>query len=97
MNDPNTLDLAIIRYAVVSVKWKDLSGDLPYLPAFLAGWFCRAIGASEPVDVGVFRDSFRAGWWESDAHQAIAANVEVREPSRNPGEMETGDAGGGVR
>ena len=73
MNDPNTLDLAIIRYAVVSVKWKDLSGDIPYLPAFLAGWFCRAICASEPADVGVFRDSFRVGWRESDAQQAIAS------------------------
>jgi hypothetical protein len=72
MNDPNTLDLAIIRYAVVAIQWRDFSGDVPYLPSFLAGWFCRAIKASEPADLGVFRDSFRAGWKESDAQQVIA-------------------------
>lgn len=72
MNDPNTLDFAIIRYAVVAARWKDLSCDFPYLPSFLAGWFCRAIKASEPTDLGVFRDSFRAGWKESDAQQVIA-------------------------
>ena len=74
MNNPNTLDFALIRFAVVAVKWERL-GQFPYLPSFLAGWFCRAIGASEPENVGVFRDSFRAGWTESDQQQVIAARA----------------------
>ena len=72
MTDPSSLDLAIIRYSVVCQRWARGCGGCPYLHAFLAGWFCRAIGATEPFDVGQFRDSFRAGWKESDEHQVIA-------------------------
>ena len=71
------LDIALIRWSVVHLRRKEIGGDIPYLPAFLAGWNCRAIGASEPLDVGQFRDSFRAGWNEADEH----ITIESRKPA----------------
>lgn len=68
------MELALTRWSVVCRKWHEgASGSAPVLPAFLAGWFCRCIGASEPVQLGEFPDSFRAGWREADDHIAIAS------------------------
>lgn len=77
--DPNQalllpLDLALIRWSVVCQSWGELSsGHAPLLPAFLAGWCCRCIGADMPVNVGQFKDSFRAGWCEADDQIIIAS------------------------
>ncbi len=68
------LDLALIRWAVVCQSWADLAaGSAPLLSAFLAGWCCRCIGASQPADLGQFRDSFRVGWREADQQVEIEA------------------------
>ena len=66
---PLTIDQAITRYAVVSEEWRDFGGQasMPYIPAFLAGWNMRAIGAPEPENVGQWRDSFRVGYREASA------------------------------
>ena len=77
--DPNQalllpLDLALIRWSVVCQSWGELSScHAPLLPAFLAGWCCRCIGADMPVNVGQFKDSFRAGWCEADDQIIIAS------------------------
>lgn len=69
-----TMEMALIRWSVVHQRWSELgSGHMPYLPAFLAGWCCRAIGTSEPSDVGQYRDSFRAGWKEAGEQIVIAS------------------------
>jgi len=69
MNEP-TIELAMIRFAVVSKRWDESSaGNFPYIQAFLAGWCCCVCGVGYP-EVGQYRDSFRAGWIE--AQQAIA-------------------------
>jgi hypothetical protein len=60
------LELAFIRWSVVDRGWTEFSGDGPLLSAFLAGWLCRCIGTSEPLNLGTFRDSFRVGWREAD-------------------------------
>lgn len=66
------MDLALIRWSVVCVSWAELSsGHAPHLPAFLAGWYCRQIGASRPENVGDFKDSFNVGWREADTTIAI--------------------------
>ena len=71
------MDIALIRWSVVhKTRSENGLGDIPYLPAFLAGWTCRAIGASQPLNIGQFRDSFRAGWLEADQH----IEIESREP-----------------
>lgn len=67
------LDLAFIRWSVVHRGWHEIGGDCPLLLAFLAGWSCRCIGASQPIDLGTFRDSFRVGWREADDQIAIAS------------------------
>lgn len=65
------LDLAMIRWSVRCRTWQEMSaGSQPELGPFLAGWFCRCIGAGLVVD-GHFRDSFRIGWKEADDHIAI--------------------------
>lgn len=74
-----TLDLALIRWSVVCGSWGDIaSGNTPVLQAFLAGWCCRAIGATEPYDVGQLRESFRAGWREADVQISIAHDQRQR-------------------
>ena len=68
------LDLALTRWAVVCQSWGELAhGHAPLLSAFLAGWCCRCIGASQPDDLGQFRDSFRVGWREADQQVEIEA------------------------
>lgn len=67
------LELALVRWSVVHRRWHELASDCPLLGAFLAGWYCRCIGATEPQNVGVFRDSFRTGWREADDQIEIAA------------------------
>ena len=61
------MDLALTRWAVVCRQWHELSGgSTPLLGAFLAGWYCRCIGASMPDELGDFKDSFRRGWIEAE-------------------------------
>jgi hypothetical protein len=67
------LELALIRWSVVHRSWHEIGGNCPLLSAFLAGWCCRTIGASMPVDIGQFRDSFRCGWKEADDQITIAS------------------------
>lgn len=67
------LELAFIRWSVVHRGWHEIGGDCPLLLAFLAGWSCRCIGASQPADLGTFRDSFRVGWREADEQITIAS------------------------
>lgn len=68
-----TLDLAIIRYAVVCERWQKLStGMVPVFGAFVCGWFGRDMGQSVDVGAGTFRDSWRAGWAEADSAKQIA-------------------------
>jgi len=62
-----SMDLALIRWSVKCAAWTEMSaGNAPLLQAFLAGWCCRCIGASQPEDMGMFRDSFMSGWYEAD-------------------------------
>ena len=62
-----TLELAIIRYAVVCEKWKSISGAYPSLDAFLCGWFMRKLMGDKFIDVKIVqRDSYRSGWNEAD-------------------------------
>ena len=69
------LDLALIRWSVKCTALGELAaGAEPLLGAFLAGWYCRCIGASLPEDLGQFRDSFRAGWKEADDFIQIEIN-----------------------
>ncbi|GAA5124615.1 hypothetical protein JIN84_12905 [Luteolibacter yonseiensis] len=69
-----TLELALIRWSVMCKTWGELAaGHAPHLPAFLAGWMCRQIGASMPAELGQFRDSFRVGWREADQQIEIAS------------------------
>jgi len=65
------LELALVRWSVVHRRWHDIGGDCPHLQGFLAGWFCREIGAKPPVEVARFRDSFNCGWREADDQIAI--------------------------
>ena len=73
MTEPTNLpiELALIRWSVVHRKWHEMGGDCPYLPAFLAGWMCRAIGAEEPSNLPHFRASFRVGWKEANEQAEI--------------------------
>ncbi len=64
-------DLALTRWSVMCIVWRDLAGDHPNLTAFLAGWGCRCIGAAMPEKIEAFRDSFRVGWKEADDQIAI--------------------------
>ncbi len=67
-----TLDLALIRWAVVCRRWHELSsGSAPVLGAFLAGWFLRDAGAQLPTDCGSARDSLRIGYAEADSQIVI--------------------------
>jgi len=70
-----TLDLALIRWSVVHRRWHELASDMPYLPAFLAGWGMRVMEADMPPAeaLGTFKDSFRVGWREADEQLAILA------------------------
>lgn len=62
-----TLDLALIRWSVVSTKWNDFStGHSPNLGAFLAGWFTRDNDMPLPENCGNCYDSFRTGYKEAD-------------------------------
>ncbi len=68
---PLTLDLALIRWSVKVNAWNELASHSgPELGPFLAGWFCRSIGAI-PADTHEFKDSFRAGWNEADSQIVI--------------------------
>jgi hypothetical protein len=67
------IELALIRWSVVHRRWHETANDMPLLQAFLAGWCCRCIGATQPEDVGTFRASFFAGWREADDQLAIAS------------------------
>ena len=64
-------ELALTRWSVVCIIWRDLASDHPNLTAFLAGWGCRCIGATMPETIESFRDSFRVGWREADTMIAI--------------------------
>jgi len=69
-----TLDSALVRWSVVCRRWEDFSsGNSPQLGPFLAGWFMRDMGAPMPEDVGLFRESFCAGWAEADTEIEIAS------------------------
>lgn len=77
------LDVAMARWSETCASWNAMAaGSAPALGAFLAGWYCRCIGASRPEDEGMFRESFRAGWREADAQIAI----ESRAAAANGGE-----------
>ncbi|RRJ96822.1 hypothetical protein Ga0100231_023945 [Opitutaceae bacterium TAV4] len=83
-----SLDIALIRWSVVCRQWEGFSaGNAPLLGAFLAGWYCRSIGASMPEDVGQFRESFRVGWREAD--QQI--EIESRKPSAHVSDAQPSD------
>ncbi len=76
-------ELALTRWSVVCIIWRDLASDHPNLTAFLAGWGCRCIGATMPETIETFRDSFRVGWREADTMIAIEIqrqNVKVSDP-----------------
>ena len=80
------LDLALIRWAVVCQSWAELaSGSAPLLSAFLAGWCCRCIGASQPSDLGQFRDSFRVGWREAGQQVEMEARQNTGVSGANGG------------
>lgn len=66
------LELALIRWAVVHRNWHELSGAMPVLTAFLAGWCSRCIGLEKPSVESVLVHSFRAGWNEADSQIVIA-------------------------
>ena len=68
-----TLDLALIRWAVVCHQWRENGGIHPQLGAFLAGWFLRDCSHKNAIrpDGMAFRDSFRRGWQEADTEIAI--------------------------
>lgn len=79
------LDLALIRWSVKCEAWGELAaGNAPLLGAFLAGWYCRSICASKPVQPGQYRDSFQAGWGEADAQIAIEDNRRNHQVSLEP-------------
>lgn len=70
-----TIESALYRWQVVCRSWDEFStGHIPELNAFLAGWFMYEIGAKMPDDVGVRRESFRAGWRESEISKSITSN-----------------------
>lgn len=73
------IDLALIRWSVVHQRWHETANDMPLLQAFLAGWCCRCIGASQPDSVGTFRASFFAGWREAD-DQVVIASRQIPNP-----------------
>lgn len=64
------LELALIRWAIVSRQWFELSsGAQPYLPAFLCGWHMRQLDIPLPDSMdgcGTHPDSLRAGYRECD-------------------------------
>lgn len=73
-----TLDLALIRWAVVcGDRERAVGGSSPSLGPFLAGWFLRDMGATCPERdaLGVYVASFRAGWKEADS----AIRIRMRE------------------
>ena len=71
------LDLALTRWSVVHGSWNALGGPMPVLSAFLAGWCLRCIGAEQPKDVGILRQSFLAGWHEADNQISIMARSHI--------------------
>lgn len=68
-----TLDLAMIRWAVVCGEWSETAvGHFPNLGAFLAGWFCRDAGIPIKAADGItFINSWRKGWIECNVQIAI--------------------------
>ena len=79
-------ELALTRWSLVCIIWRDLASDHPNLTAFLAGWGCRCIGAAMPETIESFRDSFRVGWREADTMIAIEIqrqNAEVRHGAKD--------------
>lgn len=70
-------ELALTRWSVVCIIWRDLASDHPNLTAFLAGWGCRCIGAAMPETIETFRDSFRVGWREADDQITIASRQNI--------------------
>lgn len=73
-----SLELALIRWSVVHLRLSALKGGPPELRGFLAGWFCREIGATEPEDVGMYRDSWRMGCRKADDQIAIIFRMKDR-------------------
>lgn len=73
-----TLDLALIRWAVVFAAWGEMAaGHSPHLGAFLGGWFSRDAGLPIEAAKGiVFIDSWRKGWGECDSQIAIMEQVQ---------------------
>jgi hypothetical protein len=70
----DSLSLALHRWYASSRSAEELApGYVRQLGPFLAGWFCREMGASEPAHLGTARDSFRAGWRECEGQMRIAA------------------------
>jgi hypothetical protein len=72
------IELALTRWSVVHLRWNEIGGIIPSLTAFLAGWCSRCIGASEPQEIGMFRDSYRAGWKEASEQLVIAGRESYR-------------------
>lgn len=62
------IDAALLRWSFIVRTWHEASvGHQPELGPFLAGWFLRQISDAEQApEVDGFRDSFRAGWEESE-------------------------------
>lgn len=65
-----TLDLALARYAALTLRWCETGGVPPYPAAFLAGWFASACFAVQPWPEN-FNESFQAGWDEAQLCREI--------------------------
>ncbi len=72
------LELALIRWSVVHLKWSEMGGGIPVLNAFLSGWCSRCIGLEYPKQDSTLMHSFRAGWYEADSQIAIKQNQATR-------------------
>lgn len=70
---PLSLDLAVIRFSVVCENRAENGFEAPYLQAFLAGWFSRAVGIGLPprIECGSNPDSFCAGWSQANEQAGI--------------------------
>lgn len=76
-----SLDLALVRWSVVCGLWETRAGNRPDLGAFLAGWFLRRQSENLPENWRFFgqRDSFLAGWSESETFLALEAREQEAE------------------
>ena len=74
-----TLELALIRWSVVHIKWNEIGSDMPNIGSFLAGWFDRVCGAEEEPIVERFIDSHRCGWMQACEQMTIFCRELMRE------------------